>query len=355
MTYRMLLKEAAERLAAAGIEGAAYDARMLLLEAFGLDTAHLLLIQEDEVPDYTEEKVAAQPAFPQNKSCVEGEILRERSGSTPLFCFQKMVAQREARVPLQQILGRTGFCGLDFYVNSHVLTPRQDTEILVEQICQEDVQEDRKGMSVLDMCTGSGCIAISLAVLGGYGRVMAVDVSEEALAVAAKNARRHLPSLGTHISGASIEAASAENPQENPSGRLGEQAEAGQRFSLLRSDLFSAVSQEMQREGIQGFDLIVSNPPYIPSSVVDQLEPEVRLHEPRLALDGRADGLYFYRRLAKEAPAYLKKGGRLYLEIGYDQGGQVSRLLEEAGFKQIRVIQDLAGLDRVVRGEYDAG
>jgi release factor glutamine methyltransferase len=189
-----------------------------------------------------------------------------------------------------------------------VLVPRQDTEVLVESV----LQMLRPGMHVLDMCTGSGCILISLLKLCGFSDIsgVGVDVSEEALQVACKNA-------------------------EN----LGVDA------TFVHSDLFSEVEEQ--------YDVIVSNPPYIRTSVIEGLKEEVKFHDPFLALDGKEDGLYFYRRIVEKSPQYLKKGGKLYFEIGHDQGDDVSRLMKEAGFSDVTVKKDLAGLDRVVFGVYN--
>ena len=203
----------------------------------------------------------------------------------------------------------------------------------------------------MDMCTGSGCIAISLAVLGGYQNVTAVDISEAALRVAKKNARRlFLIQKGTARS-ESFQV--SEDPwcirlktwlAKGP--RL--QAEIEEHsLTLLQSNLFQAVEADVM------YDVIVSNPPYIPSAVIDGLEPEVRDHEPRLALDGSEDGLYFYRVLALECSKHLNKGGCVYFEIGYDQAEAVSRILTIAGYREIEVIKDEPGLNRVVKARWN--
>jgi release factor glutamine methyltransferase len=222
--------------------------------------------------------------------------------------YREFVAIRAKHVPLQHITGVQEFMGLAFGVNKHVLVPRQDTEVLVESV----LQMLRPGMHVLDMCTGSGCILISLLKLCGFSDIsgVGVDVSEEALQVACKNA-------------------------EN----LGVDA------TFVHSDLFSEVEEQ--------YDVIVSNPPYIRTSVIEGLKEEVKFHDPFIALDGKEDGLYFYRRIVEESPRYLKKGGKLYFEIGHDQGDDVSRLMKEAGFSDVTVKKDLAGLDRVVFGVYN--
>ena len=300
------------------------DAKLLLLTAFDLNLVHFLM---DRLRPLSETDEAVQEQI-QN--------------------YHAMVAKRASRVPLQQILGSQEFMGLDFFVNEHVLIPRQDTETLVELVLeeqqgkqQEEQQEKQqvqqlegqqkkqqeqqpeeqqkkqrgqqpgKPRKLLDLCTGSGCIAISLAVKGGFESVTATDLSKEALKVAERNARTHQVPI---------------------------------RF--FQGDLFSALPQSEEKT----FDVITSNPPYIPTAVIATLEPEVREHEPMMALDGTEDGLKFYRQIAKKAGSWLKPGGSIYLEIGYDQGEAVSGLLEDAGFTNVRVVKDLPGKDRVVCG-----
>ena len=308
----------------AGDTDAENDAKLLLLNAFDLKLVHFLM---DRLRPLSETDVVVQEQI-QN------------------YCA--MVAKRASRVPLQQILGSQEFMGLDVLVNEHVLIPRQDTETLVELVLEEQQgkqqeeqqekqqeqqpeeqqkkqreqqseeqqkkqrgQKPEKPRKLLDLCTGSGCIAISLAVKGGFESVTATDLSEEALKVAERNARTHQVPI---------------------------------RF--FQGDLFSALPQSE----VKTFDIITSNPPYIPTAVIATLEPEVREHEPMMALDGTEDGLKFYRQIAKEAGSWLKPGGSIYLEIGYDQGEAVSGLLEDAGFTNVRVVKDLPGKDRVVCG-----
>lgn len=279
MTYFELWKWGEKRLADAGIAEASLDARYLLLEAFEMDMAHFLLKEQEQVP------------------ATEGRT-REYSDA---------IQARAARVPLQYLTGKQDFMGLTFYVDERVLIPRQDTETLVELVLKENT--DKKAR-ILDLCTGSGCIAVSLAVLGGYRKVDAVDISEDALAAAEEN--------GTRLGG---------------------------KVRFLKSDLFSALDPEKK------YDIITSNPPYIPTEVLNGLEPEVKDYEPRMALDGSEDGLAFYRRIAVAAPAFLRAGGRIYLEIGYDQGAAVEELLWNNGFARTRVVKDAAGRDRVVCAE----
>lgn len=223
--------------------------------------------------------------------------------------YLSYVEKRKKRIPVQHLTGVQEFMGLEFIVNEHVLIPRQDTEVLVETVW-EDLEP---GMRVLDMCTGSGCILISLmkrmqTVSGEDGITgVGVDLSHQALQVAEKNASKQ---------------------------------KVGAVF--VESDLFDNV------EGT--YDMIVSNPPYIRTAVIQELQEEVKLHDPYGALDGKEDGLFFYREIIKKSKKYLKKGGRLYFEIGHDQGEDVKKLMEEAGFSKVTVKKDLAGLDRVVFG-----
>lgn len=219
--------------------------------------------------------------------------------------YKILLVRRSEHVPLQYLTNEQEFMGFKFKVNENVLIPRQDTEILVE----EAVNRLKPSMRVLDMCTGSGCIAVSLKKLVRDIEVTAADISSKALAVAIENAE---------LNSADIE--------------------------FIQSDLF---------ENVRGkFDIIVSNPPYIPSETVDVLMEEVREHEPRLALDGMSDGLYFYRLIVRESTRFLEDNGFLMLEIGHDQRETVINIMKEAGFKAVTGIKDLAGLDRVVIGSY---
>ena len=227
--------------------------------------------------------------------------------------YRDVIRQRAERIPLQHITGEQEFMGFSFQVDKHVLIPRQDTETLVE----EALGVLKPKMKILDLCTGSGCILLSLLKLGEKQGIAGLkgtgaDISREALKVAEENGRR------------------LEIPED--------------RVAWVRGDLF---------ENLEGpFDLLVSNPPYIPSGELSGLQEEVRLHDPALALDGHEDGLYFYRRIAAEAGKYLRHGAYLMLEIGWDQGEAVSTLLEVAGYREVKVKKDLSGNDRVVRGRY---
>lgn len=230
---------------------------------------------------------------------------KERKASPLEKCrYMEYIQKRASRIPLQYITGEQEFMGLSFHVTKDVLIPRQDTELLVEEVLK--YCEDR---DVLDMCTGSGCIIISLCKLGRLKSGAGCDISGAALKVAAEN---------------------------------GEANQA--RVDWIQSDLFEHINKT--------YDIIVSNPPYIESRDIEVLMPEVKDHEPRLALDGSEDGLYYYRRLAAEGGEFLTPNGRLFLEIGCSQGEAVKGILEDNGFEQVCVKKDLCGLDRVVTGVY---
>lgn len=298
MKLRDLLKEAEEKLEAAGVPNAGYDARVMLEEAYQKTPAQLLLeLDRTLCPGATGGK---EPAG----------ITSCPGDCGAMLTFRASVNQRCRRVPLQQIVGHAGFMGLDFKVNRHVLIPRQDTETLVETVLGSEKDTD---IRVLDMCTGSGCIAVSLKHYGNYREVTGAELDREALHVAIRNAV---------ILKAEVR--------------------------LVQSDLFQAF--ETDDKNTEMFDVIVSNPPYIPDNDIDTLQPEVKDHDPRLALSGGSDGLDFYRRITKGAIRHLRPGGRLYYEIGSDQAENVRGIMEEAGFTGITVVKDLAGLDRVVYG-----
>lgn len=229
--------------------------------------------------------------------------------------YKNGIEKRSERIPLQHITGVQEFMGLPFSVNEHVLIPRQDTETLVEEVLGILKDGKNKTCRILDMCTGSGCILLSILYYANRVQDLqvegtGVDISEQALSIAKKN-----------------------------SNALCIQAE------FYQSDLFAEI------EGT--YEMIVSNPPYIRTAEIEKLQAEVKKHDPMLALDGKADGLYFYRKMIQEAGGYLKRGGYLLFEIGYDQGSDVSALMQSAGYSQITVKKDLPGLDRVVIGVYD--
>ena len=298
-TYKETYIKGCDILKAAGITEYELDARLLLEHIMGTDRNTLLAHPEMEVSEDNED------------------------------LYIRMVERRKTHIPLQHITGTQDFMGLTFKVSDKVLVPRQDTECLVEEVMT--YAED--GMRVLDMCTGSGCILLSLMhyrFLDGFG----CDYSEDALAVAKENARM---------------------------------LETEPRPIFLKSDMFSALGgagiHETESDGSAAsakplrdftgyFDIIVSNPPYIRSDVIPTLMDEVRHHDPMMALDGGVDGLDFYRIIAEQAPKYLTNYGRIFLEIGYDQGEAVSKLLMAVGFTDVAVKNDYSGNPRVVIGTF---
>ena len=338
----------------AGIVEADLDSWYLFEHIFGISRAQYFMCARENIAGSTAQKIAVQEQH--------GDLLESGNAleCAELWLKEKMSAyenalkKRAARIPLQQIIGQQEFMGLTFFVNEHVLIPRQDTETLVELVLHEQKDKD---ISLLDMCTGSGCIAVSLKKLGGYVCVEGADISEEALKVAKRNSEEILENndVSNDAVGSRTEQiqnctnlTNNQNKQDNSEERMVSEActvsQTGVTFR--RSDMFSAFPVT------ERFNVIVSNPPYIPSAVIEELEPEVRDHEPRGALDGTADGLYFYRILADECAKHLTPGGHVYFEIGYDQGAAVKELLDIHGFKDTRVIQDLTGKDRVVCGAW---
>lgn len=235
----------------------------------------------------------------------------------------QLASQRAQRIPLQHLIGEQEFMGLSFRVNKHVLIPRQDTEVLVESAlrlatAQPEGQACPDSGHVLDIGCGSGCILISFLHEINKGRSVScrwhgvgIDVSPKALQTASENARR------LHTSS---------------------------ELQWICSDLFNELDDQI-------FDLILSNPPYIPTEVIQTLQPEVKNHDPITALDGGADGLSFYHRLIPDSRTYLKQNGWLLVEIGYDQAQAVTRIFESCGYRNVNVKKDFAGCDRVVAGQ----
>lgn len=273
MTYREVITLGERDLKQAGIADAKIDAWLLMEACFKIDRSFYYMHMNEEVTD---------------------DLIRE---------YELSVKKRAEHIPLQYITGETEFMGLNFKVNSSVLIPRQDTEVLVE----EALKVVKPGMDVLDMCTGSGCIIISILHNVSDVKGYAADISKQAVNIAKENAKLHeVPVL------------------------------------FERSDLFENISGT--------YDVIVSNPPYIPTDVIPELMPEVKEFEPVEALDGKEDGLFFYRKIVAESLHYLKPHGYLLFEIGYDQGKAVSDMMRDAGYQDVRVIKDLSGNDRVVTG-----
>lgn len=274
--YFEILKSVEQGLAEAGIEDSKTDAWLLFEFVTGLKRTEYFLKMNEVMPKEQIDRLL------------------------------QLAEERKKHIPLQHITGSQEFMGLEFIVTPDVLIPRYDTERLVEEVIKVS-----EGKSVLDLCTGSGCIALSILKLGNPTGVTASDISDKALDVAKKNYNR----------------------------LFGDFSETTCNF--LHSDMFKEIDSR--------FDIIVSNPPYIKPCDIKELMPEVRDFEPYSALDGGEDGLDFYRIIAKEAESHLNEGGMLFLEIGYDQGDDVTKLLEACGYHDISVIKDYAGLDRVVK------
>jgi len=273
MTYKKALTKGIEVLEKANIETARIDAWYLLEHNCHISRQYYYLNENDELTEEEEHE------------------------------YQLEIQKRAERVPLQYITGEQEFMGLTFKVNSSVLIPRQDTETLVEEALKRCKPNGR----ILDLCTGSGCIIISMVRNLPDLEAYAGDVSKQALNIAKENAKTYQTAI-----------------------------------NFEKSDLFEAFSGK--------FDMIISNPPYIATEEIENLMPEVRDFEPMEALDGQEDGLYFYRKIVAGSIEYLKEDGFLCMEIGYDQGGAVTDMMNKFGFKEITVLKDLAGLDRVIRG-----
>lgn len=338
----------------AGIVEADLDAWYLFEQIFGISRAQYFMCARENIAGSTAQKMTAQEQTGNSLESKNALDCVELWLKEKLSAYENTLEKRASRIPLQQILGQQEFMGLTFFVNEHVLIPRQDTETLVELVLNE--QKD-KNVSILDMCTGSGCIAVSLKKLGGYASVEGADISEEALKVAKRNSEEILENNDVNNDAVNSRTeqiqnctnlTNNQNKQDNSEERMvSEVRRVSQTGVTFRhSDMFSSFRETEQ------FNVIVSNPPYIPSAVIEELEPEVRDHEPRGALDGTADGLCFYRILAEECAKHLTPGGHVYFEIGYDQGAAVKELLDIHGFKDTRVIQDLTGKDRVVCGNW---
>lgn len=268
MLLRDLLSDQKKILEEANVPDADLDAWLLMSYVFGISREQYYMNQNEEADSQKSIKYVA------------------------------LIKERSERTPLQHITGRAWFCGLLFKVTPDVLVPRQDTEVLVEHAVKH-----MDGKSVLDLCTGSGCIAVSSAVLGNPSRVCASDISEKALEVAVENAVNN---------NADVE--------------------------FIKSDLFYNISGQ--------FDLILTNPPYIPAGEIKELQPEVR-RDPVLALDGGDDGLALIRRIAADAGKVLSPHGEIFMEIGYDQAAAVKEIFRQYSFENMEIIKDYAGLDRV--------
>jgi release factor glutamine methyltransferase len=272
-TYKELLQAAREFLEEKGIADANVDAWYLLAHVFGINRADFFMHENEEG---VEEKA---------------------------LDYKELVKRRASHTPLQYLTGIQEFMGLEFEVDENVLIPRQDTEILVEEVLKVS-----NGKSVLDLCTGSGCIILSLAKLVNLKMAVGADISIKALQVARRNAKN----LNVDV-------------------------------NFIKSDLFEEI--------VGNYDIIVSNPPYIKAEELLSLMPEVRCHEPILALEAGTDGLVFYKRIINDLVRFLNPGGYVFFEIGYDQGKAVASMLREAGFIDICIKKDFSDLDRIVCGK----
>ena len=286
-TFHELLTQGTQLLMNAGIEEARLDAWLLLEYTADISRAWYYAHPESEVNE---------------------EIVSE---------YLSLCQKRAEHIPLQHLTHQACFMGYDFYVDERVLVPRQDTEVLAEEALHQ-LRNVRKAR-ILDMCTGSGCLLLSLLMELPDATGTGVDISEAALAVAERN-RKNL--------------------------------ELEKRAVLVQSDTFSGdYFQKNSGNTSLEYDMLISNPPYIPTEEIGKLMEEVRFHDPVLALDGREDGLYFYRRITEQAGKYLKPGGWLMYEIGCEQGADVSAIMQGEGFAEVAVKKDLAGLNRVVIGK----
>lgn len=286
VTIGRLLREGAEKLLEADIPTPGLDAEVLLYNLLSVERIYLHMYREKEVSEEIQKK------------------------------FWIGIEKRAKHMPIQYIVNRQEFMGLDFWIEEGILIPRADTEILVEKVM--DIYESNYypyKVKIIDIGTGSGAIAVSLAKYIDNCSIAAIDICPDVLRVAAKNADFH---------------------------------KVNDKITFYLGNLLDPVDRQ---EEYGTYNFVISNPPYIPERVIDTLDGGVRDYEPHLALDGGIDGLNFYRKITAEAKKFFKKdGGYLVFEIGHDQGKDVSKILEINGFKNIEVLQDLAGLDRVIVG-----
>lgn len=298
MKLRDILNDGKEILIKNKIDNAEYDATEILLKLLDMDMSRFLFECDDDLEDKY------------NSSLIR-DLIDE---------FDELIEARSKHYPLQYLIGETYFCGLKFEVDNTTLIPRQDTEVLVEKVIADNPDKNK---FVLDLCTGSGCIAISLANLGNYKLVVGTDISKDALNVAAKNAEELI----------------------NEDSIIDEMS---QRIYFLQSDLFDNFDKINDQIGVNTFDIITANPPYIRTGDIDSLQDEIKNYEPLIALDGDKDGLKYYRNIAKDAKKYLNDDGKIYLEIGFDQAKDVKSIFEKNGYTHIETIKDFSQNDRVI-------
>lgn len=298
MTLRSLLNDAKCTLINKKIDNAEFDATEILLYLLDMDMARFLYMCDEEL---------------------ESEF-DERTISNILSDFDELISARAMHFPLQYILGEAYFCGLRFMVNKNVLIPRQDTETLVEKVLLDNNDRNK---NLLDICTGSGCIAIALAKLGKFKTIVGTDISDEALEIAVKNAEEILDDINIDD-------------------------EIKKEIYFIKSDLFDNMNKIKSKLGIEKFDVITANPPYIRSNDIMSLSEEIRKYEPHIALDGDKDGLKFYKKIAKEVRKYLNDDGKIYLEIGYNQAKDVIDIFCSENLELVDLIKDLSNNDRVL-------
>ena len=285
VTIDRLLKEGTEKLTEANIVTAGLDAEVLLYNLLGVERTYLYMYREKEVSKEIQEK------------------------------FWVGIEKRAKHMPIQYIVNRQEFMGLDFWVEEGILIPRADTEILVEKVINIYKNNYHPDMvKIMDIGTGSGAIAVSLAKYIDNCLITAIDICPNVLKVAAKNANIH---------------------------------KVKNKIEFYLGDLFSPIDKY---DEYKTYDFIISNPPYISKTEINALESGVKDYEPHLALDGGDDGLDYYRKIISKAGDFLKEHGWLLFEIGYNQEKDVSEILNINGFRNIVVLKDLAGLDRVVLG-----
>lgn len=298
MTLKSILNDGIASLNKNKIDNAEFDAREILLNLLDMDLATFLFCEDDDL----EEK---------HNTHYISEIINN---------FDRLISYRSQHFPLQYILGETYFCGIKFNIREGVLIPRFDTEVLVEKVI---IDNQDKNKYVLDMCTGSGCIALSLAKLGGYKIVACSDISVDALELASENADMIIENNDVYD-------------------------EMNQKVYFIQSDMFDNFDKFRENTGIDKFDIITINPPYIKTDDLNKLQIEVKQFEPKIALDGDIDGLKYYKKIAESAKDYMNEDGKIYLEIGFDQAKDVIQIFEKTGYKFVELVKDLSGNDRVL-------
>ena len=298
MTLNNLLKDGINILKNNNIDNFEFDAREILLDILDLDLSSFLFLYNRELEN----------------------LYDNRFINNLISDYSQLINYRAQNIPLQYILEEAYFLGFRFYVNESVLIPRFDTEILVEKVLLDN---NDKNKTVLDMCTGSGCIAISLSKLGGFKTVVGSDISEDAIEVASKNVDRII------------------DYEKND-------MEMQQQIFLLKSNMFEDLNKVFNSIGIDKFDIITVNPPYIKTKNIKKLKNEVKNYEPIIALDGGNDGLKYYRIIEKEAYKYLNINGKIYMEIGYDIKDEVINIFDNEKYKICDIVKDLNQIDRVI-------